>query len=203
MLTSVTILALLLASASCALSLAVALRVKKLLDPMVQEGLLGRQRPDVVPVGAAVPVQPPLTDFDGGRVELPNDAGGGPWVLAFHAVGCAGCKEQLPDYRRYLQSTGLPRHRVVSVIHGDASAAELYREQLGDLATLVPAGDSGPAADLVADLGVGVFPTYLVVSADGTVLRSEASSARLRQADSLSAAGTRPTGTATATAVGL
>ncbi|MFK0258188.1 TlpA family protein disulfide reductase [Streptomyces sp. NPDC090445] len=199
MLTSVTLLALLLASASCALSLAVALRVKKLLDPMVQEGLLGRRRPDVVPVGAVVPARPALTDVSGDRVELPTDPEDGPWILTFQAVGCAGCKEQLPDYRRYLQSTGLPRHRVVSVIHGDASEAELYREQLGDLATLVPADGPGPAADLVADLGVSIFPTYLVVSPEGTVLRSEVSSARLRQAGSLSGTGTRPA----ATAVGL
>ncbi|MGE7388169.1 TlpA family protein disulfide reductase [Streptomyces sp. NPDC004126] len=198
MLTPLTFLALLLAAASCALALAVALRVKKLLDPMVQEGLLGRRRPDIVPVGTVVPVQPPLNDLDGDRFELPNGGDGGPWILAFQAVGCAGCKEQLPEYRRYLQSTALPRQRVVSVIHGDAADAALYREQLGDLATLVSAGDSGPAADLIADLGVGIFPTYLVVSADGTVLRSEVSSARLRQAPGLPAAAALPTATATA-----
>ncbi|MEV7579119.1 TlpA family protein disulfide reductase [Streptomyces erythrochromogenes] len=191
MLTSLSVLALLLASASCALSLAVALRVKKLLDPMVQEGLLSRRRPDTVPVGAVIGMRRSLSDLDGERVELPAGTDGS-WLVSFQAVGCAGCKEQLPDYRRYLQDLGLPRDRVLAVIHGDMAEADLYRRELGDLATLVSADGPGPGADLVAELGVSIFPTYLVVSAEGTVVRSEVSSARLRQAGSLQASRTAP-----------
>ncbi|MEU2391439.1 hypothetical protein [Streptomyces sp. NPDC007369] len=177
------LLALFLASVGCALSLAVALRVKRLLDPLVQEGLLSRRSPDAVPTGARVPATPALADVDGEPVRLPADSDT-PWLLTFQAVGCSGCKAQLPGYRRFLEAQGLDRNRVISVISGSLDGMDLYRRELDAVSRIVPA--VGPAAELVEELGVTVFPTYLVVAPSGEVVQSEKSSARLRQHGPLS-----------------
>ncbi|WP_327343693.1 hypothetical protein [Streptomyces europaeiscabiei] len=169
---------LLVASAACGLALAVALRVKKLLDPLTEEGALGsRRRFGVVPeAGETIPQTPPLNDVDGRIVEFP-DTGSGPWVLTFQAVGCSGCKEQLPVYKKFLRDTGLGKERAFSVVTGDAEGLPFYREELSDVCRVVPGSEA--AADLVKSLGISVFPTYILVGDDGTVAFSSQSSARL------------------------
>ncbi|MFJ7044752.1 TlpA family protein disulfide reductase [Streptomyces sp. NPDC101112] len=176
--TALSLFSLLVASAACGLSLAVALRVKKLLDPLTEEGLLSRRGPAAggPEVGDLVPRASGLIDIDGHEVELPP-SGAQPWVLAFQAVGCPGCKEQLPTYKKFLRDMGFDRNRVVSVVVGDADGLPFYRDELGGLGHVVPAGEK--TTDLVGGLGVTVFPTYLLVGEGGTVLVSTRSSARL------------------------
>ncbi|MFE4698586.1 TlpA family protein disulfide reductase [Streptomyces sp. NPDC056738] len=171
-------LGLLLASAACCLSLAVALRVKKLLDPLTEEGLLSGRRVEGPAPGTPVPRPGTLVGVDGTAVELPAD-GSGPWVLTFQAVGCSGCKEQLPAYKKFLRNMALDRGRVFSVVVGDKDGVSLYDEELRPYAHVVHGADN--ALRLVEELGVSMFPTYLVVDGNGRVLASPQSSARLAE----------------------
>ncbi|MEU8734905.1 MULTISPECIES: TlpA family protein disulfide reductase [Streptomyces] len=174
---ALAVLALLVASAACGLSVAVALRVKKLLDPLTQEGALSRRRPDELPaVGTVVPPVPGLLDMDGTEVRLPVP-GSQPWILSFQSVGCSGCEQQLPGYAKFLRDAGVDRDRVVSFVVGDPDGAALYRDQLGDLAHVVAGEKQAPT--LIGELGVSMFPTYLVVDAEGRVTVASGSSARL------------------------
>ncbi|KAF2777770.1 TlpA family protein disulfide reductase [Streptomyces coelicoflavus] len=173
---ALAVLALLVASAACGLSVAVALRVKKLLDPLTQEGALSR-RPDELPaVGTLVPPVPGLLDMDGNEVRLPVP-GSRPWILSFQSVGCSGCEQQLPGYAKFLRDAGVDRDRVVSFVVGDPDGAALYRDQLGELAHVVAGEKQAPT--LIGELGVSMFPTYLVVDGEGRVTVSSGSSARL------------------------
>ncbi|MER7107299.1 TlpA family protein disulfide reductase [Streptomyces sp. NPDC000229] len=177
--TLISIVALILASASCALSWAVARRVKKLVDPLVEEGRFSsRGRPDVVPAGTTLPEMGVMTDVHGDAVSFPS-GDGEPWILTFQSVGCSGCKEQLPGYRKYLKTLGMNRDRVFSVITGDASGVALYRSELDEVSHIVHA--DAALEQFTQDLGVAVWPTYLVVSGDGRVLHSGYSSARLAE----------------------
>ncbi|MGW2742478.1 TlpA family protein disulfide reductase [Streptomyces sp. NPDC001450] len=171
-------LALLLASAACGLSLAVALRVKKLLDPLTEEGLLSGRRVEGPETGSLVPRPGALVGVDGAQVELPAD-GSEPWVLTFQAVGCTGCKQQLPVYKKFLRNMALDRSRVFSVVVGDKGGVSLYDDELGEYAHVVHGADN--ALRLVEELGVSMFPTYLVVDGNGRVLASPQSSTRLAE----------------------
>ena len=171
-------LALLLASAACGLSVAVALRVKKLLDPLTEEGLLSGRRVESPVTGSLVPRPGAVVDMAGAQVELPT-AGSEPWVLAFQAVGCAGCKQQLPVYKKFLRNMALDRGRVFSVVVGDKDGVSLYDDELGEYSHVVHGEDN--ALRLVEELGVSMFPTYLVVDGNGRVLASPQSSTRLAE----------------------
>ncbi|MEU3553551.1 hypothetical protein [Streptomyces fragilis] len=171
-----SVLALLVGSLSLALSLAVALRVKKLLDPLTEEGVLSRGRRDSGPEpGEAVPAMPAVADFRGEEVELPV-GGHAPWILTFQAVDCNGCKQQLPAYKKFLRNAGVERDRVFSVVMGAPEGVAFYAEELGDLSRVIP--QSGITSELVETLGVSVFPTYAVVEGD-RVVHAVQSSARL------------------------
>ncbi|MFF3556068.1 TlpA family protein disulfide reductase [Streptomyces tsukubensis] len=171
--------ALLVASVACALSLAVALRVKKILDPWVAERVAGGPPPFSPLPGTVVPAVPALTDADGTAVELPL-GDGAPWVLTFQSAECDGCKEQLPVLKEFLAETGVAESRVFSVIGGDASGTDFYRSELNGLSRIFPEG--GTAAELKKELGVVIFPTYIVVDGGGTVAVATADSGRLMEA---------------------
>ncbi|WP_333761837.1 TlpA family protein disulfide reductase [Streptomyces sp. IBSBF 2390] len=171
-------LGLLLAAAACGLSLAVALRVKKLLDPLTEEGLLSGRRVDGPQAGSLVPRPGVVVDMDGTQVELPAD-GSEPWVLTFQAVGCAGCKQQLPVYKKFLRNLALDRGRVFSIVVGDKDGVSLYADELSEYAHVVHGADN--ALRLVEELEVSMFPTYLVVDGNGRVLASPQSSTRLAE----------------------
>jgi ABC-type nitrate/sulfonate/bicarbonate transport system substrate-binding protein len=173
---AIAVLALLVASAACALSLAVALRVKKLLDPLTEEGALSRHRGDVPSLGTVVPPTAGLVDMDGKEVLLPAP-GSQPWILSFQSVGCIGCEQQLPGYKKFLRDAGVDRDRVVSIVVGDPDGVALYRDELGELAQVI-AGEE-QASTLLGQLGVSVFPTYLIVDGENKVMVAAGSSARL------------------------
>lgn len=173
---ALAIFALLMASAASGLSLAVALRVKKLLDPLTEEGMLSRRRADIPPVGTVVPSVPGLVDTDGKDVRLPVP-GTQPWILSFQSVGCSGCEQQLPGYKKFLRDAEIGRDRVVSIVVGEADGVAFYRDELGELAQVVPG--EGQVSSFLAELGVSMFPTYLIVDGEGKVALSSGSSARL------------------------
>ncbi|SEE67155.1 hypothetical protein SAMN05216532_8292 [Streptomyces sp. 2231.1] len=171
-------LALLLASAACGLSLAVALRVTKVLDPLTGEGLRSGLRIGGPETGSLIPRTGALVGVDGAQVELPAD-GSKPWVLTFQAVGCTGCKQQLPVYKKFLRNMALDRSRVICVVVGDKDGVSLYDDELGEYAHVVHGADN--ALRLVEELGVSLYPTYLVVDGKGRVLASAHSSAWLAE----------------------
>ncbi|MEV7342645.1 hypothetical protein [Streptomyces sp. NPDC093544] len=168
----------LIACLSGALSLAVALRVKRLLDPLTQGGHLGRDQKDPVLVGSAVPDVGTLTDVYGESVELPlNDNTS--WVLSFQSTTCTGCKQQLPGYKRYLESLSISKDRILSVIFGDIADVGLYEKELGHVSRVVHLTDGEDR--LSREIGVASWPTYLVVSEAGTIAFSSNSSAQLAE----------------------
>ncbi|MFJ6686989.1 TlpA family protein disulfide reductase [Streptomyces werraensis] len=178
---ALAVLALLMASAACALSVAVALRVKKLLDPLTEEGVLSRPGDDLPSVGTVVPPTAGLVDMDGKEVRLPVP-GSQPWILSFQSVGCSGCEQQLPGYKKFLRDTGVARDRVISIVVGDRDGVALYRDELGELARVI-AGEE-QASSLLREVGVSRFPTYLVVDGENKVMASSGSSARLADSGS-------------------
>jgi hypothetical protein len=171
-----SVFALLTASAACGLSVAVALRVKKLLDPLTEQGRLSPRRGSAPAVGTVIPPSSELIDVGGEELRLPP-AGSGPWVLTFQSVGCAGCKMQMPAYKSFLRASGISRDRVFSIVVGDADGLSYYHDELGQLGHVIHG--AGNASEIVESLGVSVFPTYLLVDADGTVTVSSQSSAAL------------------------
>ncbi|MEU6769528.1 redoxin domain-containing protein [Streptomyces sp. NPDC046853] len=183
MLVSLVLISVIVSCLSVFLSLSVALRVKKTLDPLIEEGVFRQGAvsdvPDTVAVGTPVPAVGELLDHQGRGVTLPSSHDG-PWILTFQSTDCSGCKSQLPVYRAYLERYGLPRERVLSVVSGTREDLDLYTEALGESATIVHADDAGELAD---SLGVQVWPTYLIVSPDGTVGHSGASASSLPTLD--------------------
>ncbi|MEU1145959.1 TlpA family protein disulfide reductase [Streptomyces sp. NPDC005863] len=169
MLVSIALTAIVVSCLSVALTMSVALRVKKTLDPLIEEGMFqpgaAPEAPPTVPTGTPLPAVGEMLDSEGRPVTLPT-AQDGPWILTFQSVTCSGCEAQLPAYRQYLQQSGLPRERVISVISGARAELGPYAAALGDLATIVHDDEAKSLADR---LGVRIWPTYLVVSPDGTV----------------------------------
>ncbi|MFD8917190.1 TlpA family protein disulfide reductase [Streptomyces sp. NPDC059569] len=161
----VVILSLLVACAACGLSLAVSLRVKKLLDPLIEEGAFGNDRPSTVPVGTEVPNYGKLTDMNGSTVELVTGSGD-PWVLAFLSTTCSGCKAQLPVYREYLLRQGVSPDRAITVVSGEAADLGVFVAEIGELSRIVHADDS---STIESDLNVNIWPTFLVVSSERAV----------------------------------
>ncbi|MEV4228960.1 hypothetical protein AB0J81_18000 [Streptomyces bobili] len=178
-----SVTALLVASVACGLSVAVALRVKKLLDPLTEEGVLNRRRGAAPEVGTVVPRAPFMVNMDGNEVAFPAP-GSDPWVLSFQSVGCSGCKQQLPTYKKFLSSTGLGEERVFSLVIGEADGVAFYRDELSGFANVIPVDGQDSTLALMAELGVSVFPTYLIVDGNGRVKVSSQSSAGLTQTSS-------------------
>ncbi|MEV0300124.1 TlpA family protein disulfide reductase [Streptomyces prasinus] len=169
------VLALLVACTACALSLMVSLRVKKVLDPLIEEGAFSPGRPPTVAVGTEVPDYGQLTDIDGSPLTL----GAGPdgsWILTFLSTTCSGCKAQLPSYRDYLRGQGVPRDRVISVVSGEADELGMYADEIGELSRIV---HSDELPSIGTDLQVSIWPTFLVVSSDRSVQFATEDVARL------------------------
>ncbi|MER8032939.1 hypothetical protein ABTZ78_28685 [Streptomyces bauhiniae] len=167
------------AASSIALSIVVTLRVKQLIDPLVEEGAFKERPPGRNFSGTQIPAHVGVADLHGRPVDFPP-SDPGPWILAFQSVDCSGCKSQLPAYRQYLEAQGVPRDRVLSIIDGGTDGIELYEQLIGEYSRIIPAGDQLTVA---ADLGVEIWPTYMVVGPDGTVSMSHGNAAELPRLD--------------------
>ncbi|WP_405950367.1 redoxin domain-containing protein [Streptomyces prunicolor] len=179
MLFTMVILALFAACASCLLSVAVALRVKKAIDPLIEEGAFKPTRRLPVSLGTKISTYGEFTDMRGEKISFPTESDG-PWILAFQSTSCSGCKSQLPFYKDYLSQLDLPRERVFSFISGDSAGLGEFADEIGQFATIVPADDT---VDVGTDLGVTTWPAYLVVAPDGSVVFSSESAAALPELD--------------------
>ncbi|MFI5753664.1 TlpA family protein disulfide reductase [Streptomyces sp. NPDC051569] len=171
----VVILSLIVACAACALSLAVSLRVKKLLDPLIEEGAFRNDRPPTVPVGTEVPDFGKLIDVNGNTVEPAADAGDS-WILAFLSTTCSGCKAQLPLFREYILQQGVSPDRVVTVVSGEVADLGDFVTEIGGTSRIVHADDS---STIGSDLHVYIWPTFLVVSSERVVEFSTTSVSKL------------------------
>ncbi|MFB7271689.1 TlpA family protein disulfide reductase [Streptomyces sp. NPDC056244] len=161
----IVILSLFAACAACALSLAVSLRVKKLLDPLIEEGAFKNDRPPTVPIGTEVPGYGKLTDVNGDTVELATGSGDS-WILAFLSTTCSGCKAQLPVYREYLKRQDVSPDRLITVVSGAAADLGMYTAEIGEMSRVVHADDS---STIGSDLNVYIWPTYLLVNSERAV----------------------------------
>ncbi|MEV0300123.1 TlpA family protein disulfide reductase [Streptomyces prasinus] len=169
------VLALLVSCAACALAWALMTRVKRVIGT----------DPDLASIrsAAAVSVEPGtritspvgLVDVNGKPFSLPVGSAQ-PWVLAFQSLGCAGCRQQLPGYRKFLEEHGIPAERAISLAIGDSADLGWLRSGLEGAGHLVHVDQNSPA---VADLQITHWPTYLVVGADDRVVFATRSSARL------------------------
>lgn len=157
---------------SAFLALSVALRVKKMLDPLIEEGVFKQRTEDEessnVPLDTPLPAVEDLLDHEGRTVALPARQDG-PWILTFQSTGCSECKSQLPVYREFLKRHRIPQERVFSVVAGSREGLEAYASGIGDLATIIRSDD---AKSLAENIGVQAWPTYLVISPDRTVIYS-------------------------------
>ncbi|MEU7208359.1 hypothetical protein AB0B06_08135 [Streptomyces sp. NPDC044989] len=163
------------AASSLTLSLMVAIRVKRLINPLVEEGAFKERPPGRDFTGSQTFTYEGLADVRDQPVTFPP-SDDGPWILAFQSVDCPGCKSQLPAYRQYLEAQTLPRDRVISVISGGTDGIEIYEQLIGEYSRLVPVDEKNPIAN---DLGVEVWPTYMIVGPDGTVSVSHNNAAEM------------------------
>ncbi|MFH9675322.1 hypothetical protein ACH4L5_24050 [Streptomyces sp. NPDC017405] len=167
---AVSVIALILASASCALSLAVAIRVKKILDPIV-DGSVAAQT-STIAKGTKIPDVGILRDAAGEEVQLHRDQGEA-WILTFLSSNCSGCAAQLPDYKRFIAAHNIPTSRVVTIVTGKGEKADTYAQEVAQFSRVVRPQDNLNA--LISVLGVRLFPTFLVVTPTGEVKHSTTS----------------------------
>jgi hypothetical protein len=162
---TIAILSLLTACAACALSLTVALRVKKLLDPLIEEGTFSADRPETVAVGTVIPKYANLRDLNG-NIVASGESSSEPWILAFLSTTCSGCKAQLPIYRDYLLRQGVTPDRIVTVISGESADLDQYAAAIGELSQIVHADET---VTMGTDLRVSVWPMFAVISSERSV----------------------------------
>ncbi|MEV0747875.1 hypothetical protein OG345_13620 [Streptomyces sp. NBC_01220] len=182
----IVILSLFVACAACALSLAVALRVKKLLDPFIEEGAFRNDRPPTVPTGTEVPDFGKFTDVNGDTVQ-PGNTSDGSWILSFLSTSCSGCKAQLPIYRQYLLRQGLDPDRVITVVSGEAVDLGIFVAEIGEMSRIIHADES---STIESDLDVNIWPTFLAISPERIV---EVSSTTVSNLPELAARETKAT----------
>ena len=88
-------------------------------------------------------------------------------LIGFFAHGCKPCHEQAPTFAELTQS--LPPNSTFAVVTGNAGSNELGSLTFGDDVVTI----AGPDANNMADaLGVDVFPTFLRLDGDGTVVQA-------------------------------
>lgn len=119
--------------------------------------VLGPRPP--VGVGAAAPPFPAATQGDA----QPQP----PFILEFFAPGCQFCKEAAPGFARAtlgpLREAGIA---VVSIEQNESGEGGAYAEAMGKSWPVVTDADGKSVSELYRVRGV---PTYVVVSADGTI----------------------------------
>lgn len=85
--------------------------------------------------------------------------------VAFLAVGCGGCHDQLPQLREHVAKLRDAGEHVLVVVNGSDAGASEFVDAFGHDAHIVVENDD---ASLNAAFGIDGYPTYLVVD-DGVV----------------------------------
>ncbi|NUV62311.1 hypothetical protein [Streptomyces sp. CAI-85] len=173
------VLALLASCAACALAWALTARVKKVIGATPDVASIRSAAEVSVEQGTRIAGLDGLVDVAGEPFSLPVGSAQ-PWVLAFQSLGCAGCRQQLPGYRKFLEEHGVPAERAISLAIGDPADLGWLRSGLDGVGRVVHVDQNSP---VVANLQISHWPTYLVVGPDDRVLFSTRSSARLTAPD--------------------
>ncbi|MET7852622.1 hypothetical protein ABZT48_31210 [Streptomyces avermitilis] len=160
---AISIVALIFAAASCALSLAVATRAKKILDPMVEGSMIQRS---TIETGINVPDVGALYDHEGKEIDLHTGQEGN-WILAVLSSSCPGCAQQTPDYKRLIGTENIPATRAVTIVLGIGEDADEYARDVAQYSRVIRTQDNLDA--LLSGIGLKSYPTFAVVTSDGVV----------------------------------
>jgi peroxiredoxin len=104
-----------------------------------------------------------------------SDLTGSRSVVAFLAMNCAPCREQLPQLREYASSIPGGAAQVLAVVIGDREKADRYMRELSGVATVVVEPIHGP---VVQAFSVGGYPTIYALDERGQI---QASGGAVRQ----------------------
>lgn len=109
-----------------------------------------------------------LPEVGGGRVDAAR-LKGEPYLVDFFFADCVGCIEELPMLNTYHQQ--YPSLRVLALTHDDAKTAAAFVKQRH---FAWPVAYDGKA--FLHKLGIEVYPTLVLVGADGKVLATRVGS---------------------------
>ncbi|SDI27973.1 TlpA disulfide reductase family protein [Nonomuraea jiangxiensis] len=148
----------------CALDLVLTLAViRRLRVHTLKLDAISVPTPDLLPDGTAVP-DFTATGLDG---EVMTGQELRPGVLAFFSTTCRACKEQLPEFLRYLRETDQRPDRVLAVVVGADSPDGLeLLDSLRGTATVVREELDGPVG---AAFSARIFPTFYLVDENGII----------------------------------
>ncbi|WP_020391121.1 TlpA family protein disulfide reductase [Kribbella catacumbae] len=111
---------------------------------------------------------------------------GRPHLIGFFSAGCSACHDRLPEFVALANQA--ESHAALAVVSGTGTDATRLIENLGNRPIIV----AGPDAAAVVDkLGINLFPTFLAVSPEGTVLEAGPSTSTQSFLDATLAAGSR------------
>ncbi|MFC9234374.1 hypothetical protein ACFTZI_36310 [Streptomyces decoyicus] len=153
--------ALLFSLMALAFSLAVARRVTVVLKHIQEKDIPKRQ--NAVEIGSVLPTSD-LVGSDGRRI---RDGKEGPFIVAFLSVECSGCRAQAAELKKGVIS--VPGPRLVSVVLGEGEAADSFAREVASFSDVVSVGHG---SKLVSDVGVTVWPSFVLCDEAGEVLWS-------------------------------
>jgi peroxiredoxin len=105
-----------------------------------------------------------LPNAAGGTIAL-ADYAGKPVVLNFWGTWCPPCRHEIPAFARW--SAENPEVPILGIAQGSGSGAKLLREAK-ELGVTWPVAEADTA--VISAYGVSVFPTTVVVGADGKIV---------------------------------
>jgi hypothetical protein len=124
----------------------------------------------------ASPAPPILAATSTGELLDTSTSSGRSYLVAFLSSSCLGCRAALPALLGHGRLPGSPR--LIAVLVGDRRRGADLEQQLASLATIVFEQADGPIATAYRITG---FPSYVLVSAEGTVLATGRSVLELPQ----------------------
>ncbi|MEE6268613.1 hypothetical protein V2E29_23660 [Streptomyces diastatochromogenes] len=153
--------ALLISFAALLLALAVARRVTVVLKH-VQKKYDLKQKYVIAP-GSILPVSDLIGD-DGRNL---RDGKTGLFVVAYLSSECSGCRAQAAELMK--GAIRVPGPRLISVVLGEGEGAESFAEEVASFSEVVTVGYG---SRLVGDVGVSVWPTFMLCDQSGRILSS-------------------------------
>jgi hypothetical protein len=128
-----------------------------------------RPGPDVggVEVGSAVP--PFEVHVSDGTALSETSLAGGHWLVAFYALGCRGCHDQLPDLLAQAPRLRAAGVRVLPVLLDIRTPGEGDEDLAARLARIGPLVTGDAAQTLMRAFAARVTPSYFAVGPDGRI----------------------------------